>query len=187
MLFTPYPPLFSCRMSLPPCGVCRSFGTVWFFKPQKQKNSMMAKAVMARFAAAAPPAAAASGDGRNVAARLSEGDGRAHRLTRGSSGRKTSGAKSKKAGGTLPYSLLATIYKGATGERPPQLDAETGVLTTTTASGTSPTGSRRTSTRAHAPPLAQCRGARHRKRGRDLLAVGRVDRPQGGGTRLRPL
>ena len=105
---------------------------------------------MARFAAAAPPAAAASSDGRNVTlppdSLNNEGDGRAHRLTRGSSGRKTSGAKSKKAGGTLPYSLLATFYKGATGERPPQLDAETRALTTTTASCTSPTGSRRNST-----------------------------------------
>ena len=109
-----------------------------------------------------------------------EGDGRAHRLTRGSSGRKTSGAKSKKAWGTLPYSLLATFYKGATGERPPQLDAETRALINDYYRKlTKLHFPNRLKEELHAPPLAQCRGARHRERGRGLLAVGRVDRPQG--------
>ena len=133
---------------------------------------------MARFAAAAPPAAAASSDGRNVTlppdSLNNEGDGRAHRLTRGSSGRKTSGAKSKKAGGTLPYSLLATFYKGATGERPPQLDAETRALINDYYRKlTKLHFPNRLKEELHAPPLAQCRGARHRERGRDLFVVGR--------------
>ena len=62
-----------------------------------------------------------------------------------------------KAGGRLPYSLLATFYKGATGERPPQLDAETRALINDYYRKLH--FPNRLKEELHAPPLAQCRGA----------------------------